>query len=76
MKSTIQLSGERKAVVDIPYSKLVPLQDKSKEAPSHSCCESKIVVTGGESSKSSSKLEIRRMVEEMEEAYDKDVKAL
>ena len=75
MKSTIQLSGERKAVVDIPYSKLVPVQDKSKEAP-HSCCESKIVVTGGGSSKSSSKLEIRRMVEEMEEAYDKDVKAL
>lgn len=37
MKTTIQLQGQRKAVVDIPYSKLIPHQDNAKETP-HACC--------------------------------------
>lgn len=71
MRSTLQLQGDRRAVIDIPYSKL-GLGGGSKTEGEHQCCDSKIIVTGGK--RSSYNMELKKMVEEMEEAYDKDVK--
>lgn len=71
MRSTLQLQGDRKAVIDIPYSKLG--LGNNKVESQHQCCDSKIIVTGS-GKRSSYNLELKKMVEEMEEAYDKDVK--
>lgn len=59
MRSTIELPSQKKAVVEIPYSKLAPVKEKEE---AHVCCESKVVVTGGGSTRSSSKIDIKRMV--------------
>ena len=67
----MQLQGDRKAVVDIPYSKLGLGSNKAEGE--HQCCDSKIIVTGA-GKRSSYNMELKKMVEEMEEAYDKDVK--
>jgi hypothetical protein len=47
MKQTIELEGNRKAVVEIPYSKLTAQSTLYKQNQQTSdCCESKIVLLG------------------------------
>jgi hypothetical protein len=54
MKQTIELEGNRKAVVEIPYSKLAQYSKNENIAQDSSCCDSKVVLIGcgGCSSKS------------------------
>jgi hypothetical protein len=64
MRSVITLPSQKKAVIDIPYSKLLP--PTALEAPTHEhqWCESKIVVSGTASKRANA--DLKRMVEELE----------
>ena len=68
MKTTLTLSSNRVANVSIPYEKLgisQPTHDKQ-------CCETVFVQSGPCSGND----DIRRMIAELEEVYNKDVSEL
>lgn len=78
MKQTIELEGNRKAVVEIPYSKLTSNSSTPYQQASH-CCDSKVVLVGcgGCPSKGrQNNAELKAIISELEESYDKDVKQL
>lgn len=76
MKQTFVLEGDRKAVVDIPYNKLMGQQPTNQRQESGRCCEKKFVMTGSCGNKGQDNYELKKWVEELEEAYDTDVKQL
>jgi hypothetical protein len=68
MRRTIQLEGERRAVIEIPYEKLATATvDKMKQTSQQcivisSCCKGR------------DNLDIQKMVSELELAYEEDTK--
>lgn len=77
MKQTIELEGNRKAVVEIPYSKLTGNSTAYQQAPQNShCCDSKVVLVGCNPRGRQNNAEIKTIISELEESYDKDVKQL
>lgn len=62
MKNILQISGDRKAVVEIPYNKLTNLQQNVKPNPQSPCCESKIIVSSSGSKRGLSNIDLKKMV--------------
>jgi len=64
MKSTIPLQGDRKAIIELPYSKIITAQMNSKGPiqQESSCCDSRIIV-GNIGGKSKQNLELKKMID-------------
>lgn len=62
MRTVLTLPSQRKAVVDIPMSKLMPGGLFEKEIQDTPCCESRIVVSG---SNKKVNADLKRMVNEL-----------
>lgn len=80
MKQTISLEGSRKAVVEIPYSKLTSTSNAYQRTTQESnCCDGKVVVLGYGGCPSKNKQsnnEINAILADLEISYDKDIKEL
>lgn len=72
MRKTILLEGERRATIDIPYDKFMTTGDRIKQTTQ--CCQQGIVITP--CCKGRDSLQIKKMVYELELAYDEDTKQL
>jgi hypothetical protein len=70
MRTVLTLPSQKKALVEIPMARLFPSAVLEKQMQETPCCESKIVVTG---SNKKVNADLKRMVDELEEAYEKDV---
>jgi hypothetical protein len=66
MKSTIPLQGDKKAVIELPYSKIIAAQMNSKgsKQQEQSCCDSRIII-GSIGGKSKQNLELKKMIDEL-----------
>jgi hypothetical protein len=64
MKSTIPLQEDKKAVIDLPYSKIMAAQVNSKGAVQQesSCCDSRIII-GTVGGKSKQNTELKKMID-------------
>lgn len=64
MKSTIPLQGDKKAVIEVPYSKLIAAQINSRGPiqQEQSCCDSRIII-GSVGGKSKQNLELKKMID-------------
>lgn len=64
MKNTIPLQGDKKAVIELPYSKIMAAQMNSKGPiqQESSCCDSRIII-GTIGGKSKQNLELKKMID-------------